>query len=235
MENYEQNEKSTIMDYMADLFFDPSSLAERIIKKPKVLLPLILSTLLVVAAILIVKNMAVEHLVSSMKGVKELEMLSPEQIKEMMSSQYGIGVALSAIYPLAAVYIGGGIYYLLGKIFKSQALYKEIVSLIAFAFIITAIGTLVTSIIQILTNNITFDLSLAALAQRNLYEPPKWYYSLLTLVNPFTIWCYAVIVIGLSKLGNISRSSATVIVLIFIAIAQAVAILNAFLSASKMM
>ncbi|MDO5063309.1 MAG: YIP1 family protein [Peptostreptococcaceae bacterium] len=237
MENYEQQEKNSIVDYFADLFFDPNSLAERIIKKPRILVPLIIGIILSTAIMFILKDLMIESIVRFSKDLEHMKDLPPDQLKQMVSSQYNIGMLIGAISPIIVLLINAAIFFVLGKLFKSQALFKELMSLIAFGYIIALIGGLITAFIQVFTQNVSFDLSLVALLpHENMVPgltPTKWYYSLAALVNPFTIWYYAVIVIGLSKLGNLKKSQSILIVVIVVALGQAFNILNALLTGAQ--
>lgn len=236
MENYEQQEKNSVVDYLADLFFDPNSLAERIIKKPKILIPLIIGIIISTAMMFMLRDLMIENIVHFSKNLEHMKDIPPDQLQQVVSSQYTFGMIIGAISPIIVLLINAGILFVIGKLFKSQALFKELMSLIAFAYIITLIGGLITAFIQIFTQNVNFDLSLAALLPHDGIPgltPTKWYYSLAALVNPFTIWYYAVIVIALSKLGNLKKSQSIIIVVIVVALGQTFNILSSLLSGAQ--
>lgn len=231
MESYEQKEKIGIVEYISDLFFSPTSLAENIIRKPKVLVPLILNMLLGAAVAITIKDMSIELLAKSFFDSGTFGEMSYEQIHAMMQTQYmTFGIIGATLAPILISLLTAAIYFVLNKIFKGQASFKEIWSLVSFATIIPSVGGLISSFLKVLTGNYWFELSAAAFVQPNdIVNLPK-YYGLLQSISPFYLWYYIVLVLALCKLTNLSKSKTIFIVIISVVLGSLLTLGSSLLS-----
>ena len=116
-----------------------------------------------------------------------------------------IGFSMGIILPFITLFVLAGVYMLGLKIMKSGVEFYNVLNVVGLGFLITAIGTIIGTVISVLMGDFkTLGLSLLASSDSVGSE----LYSFMTAIDAFAIWYYAVVSIGLSKVGKIKPAMA---------------------------
>ncbi|MBK8381798.1 MAG: YIP1 family protein [Ignavibacteria bacterium] len=135
---------------------------------------------------------------------KALESMNPSG---MMFKVFGFGGAV--VGPFIILLLLSVFYLIALKIMKGQFDFTNILNVVGLAMLIGSIGSLIAVVISVLKGNmVTIGPSLL-FSEESVGQK---IYTLLTKIDLFSIWFYAVIAIGLSKVGRVSifKSSAVV-------------------------
>lgn len=214
MENNYSSEKAGILDYLSDLFFEPSSLADRIDRKPRILIPMILCCVLTLATSLIQMDLAIEYSVgAAAQNLAAMgQTFDATQLATQIRSFYPITAAASSLLIVLVTALEAGILVGLSKLFKGGGGFKKVFSLLLFAFIIASLGGVITALLKVFTGNFVFDLSPATfLFDKNTFTFP-WYYSWIIMLNPFNIWFWFVVWVGIQRILELSRKNAAIVI-----------------------
>ncbi len=135
---------------------------------------------------------------------KALESMNPSG---MMFKVFAFGG--SVVGPFIILLLLSVFYLIALKIMKGQFDFTNILNVVGLAMLIGSIGSLIAVVISVLKGNmVTIGPSLL-FSEESVGQK---IYTLLTKIDLFSIWFYAVIAIGLSKVGRVSivKSSAVV-------------------------
>jgi hypothetical protein len=120
--------------------------------------------------------------------------------------------ASAALGPFFALFLGGLVFWLLGKgVMKATAPYMKVVEVVGLTFFIAALESIVTTILAIGMNTMFASPSLALLISDFSIENKM--HLLAASVNVFTFWTLGVTSIGLSRLFQ--KDLSKVLVLVF--------------------
>ena len=220
--------KAGILDYLSDLVFDPKSLGQSIKKNPKIFVPIIAVAVLTLLSILIPKGLVEQYILDSFRAQM------PDAPTEILLTQTRIGstVALftSPLSVLVISLISAAFLRWMASLFGGDGTYKHILSIVLFASILYCIGGVLAGIGKLLTGNFFFDFSAAALLDDASFG--KWYYSLLQTLNPFVLWHYYVLIIGMREINDFSTKTAIKAVVIMVAVGKGLGILASLVSAA---
>ena len=127
-----------------------------------------------------------------------------EQTKELMDPTSimfkAIGFGSSILMPFITLIVLAGVYMLGLKIMKSGVEFYNVLNVVGLGFLIIAIGTIIGTVVSVLMGDFkTLGLSLLVSSD----SVGKKLYSFLAAFDIFAIWYYAVVSIGLSKVGKI--------------------------------
>lgn len=141
---------------------------------------------------------------------KALEGMNP---KGTMFKVFGFGGAV--LGPFIILLLLSVIYLIALKILKAQFEFTNVLNVVGMAFLIVAIGNLISMAISILKGNIT---TLGPAFFMNPETSGEKMYTLFSKTDLFSVWFYIVIAIGLSKIGRISIAKiAPVVFIVWIA------------------
>lgn len=149
------------------------------------------------------------------KDVKEGNM-TQEQSEKAMESMNPSGI-LFKIITFGGAVIGPfimllllGVVYLIGlKVLKAHVDFTNILNVVGLALIIVAVGNLLSVVISILRGDLS-SIGLGLLMSEE--SVGKKVYALVSKLDIFSIWFYAVVSIGLSKTGRIDFSKSATLV-----------------------
>ncbi|MBK7158180.1 MAG: YIP1 family protein [Ignavibacteria bacterium] len=135
---------------------------------------------------------------------KALESMNPSG---MMFKVFGFGGAI--VGPFIILLLLSVFYLIALKIMKGQFDFTNILNVVGLAMLIGSIGSLIAVVISVLKGNmVTIGPSLL-FSEESVGQK---IYTLLTKIDLFSIWFYAVIAIGLSKVGRVSIAKSSAIV-----------------------
>lgn len=135
---------------------------------------------------------------------KAMESMNP---KGMMFKVFGFGGAI--VGPFLILLLLSVFYLIALKIMKAQFDFTNILNVVGLAMLISGIGSLVAVVISILKGNLT---SVGPGLLFSEESAGQKVYALLTKIDLFSIWFYAVIAIGLSKIGRVSIAKTAAVV-----------------------
>lgn len=223
------NEPFTNSEAMSGVFTSPAETFETIVNSPKKnywIIPVLISILVGLAstflfmqdAELVSKTMAKQKEKMMEKFEKDIKdgKMTQEQVDQAMKSMDPkgmffklIGYGGSLVGSFIVLLLLSVIYLIALKIMKAETDFSNILNVVGLALLIGAIGNLISIVISILKGNMTTIGPSLFMSESSVGEKM---YALLTKIDLFSIWFYAVITIGLSKVGKISTGKAAGVV-----------------------
>jgi hypothetical protein len=140
------------------------------------------------------------------KNIKEGKMTQEDADKAMDSMNPKgmffkiIGFGGAVIGPFLILFILSILYLILLKIFKAEFEFANVLNVVGLAMIITAVGSILAIVISILKGEMSSVGLGLVLSESAVGEKV---HSLLTKLDVFSIWFYAVVAIGLSKIAKV--------------------------------
>lgn len=135
---------------------------------------------------------------------KAMESMNP---KGMMFKVFGFGGAI--IGPFVILLLLSVFYLIALKIMKAQFDFMNILNVVGLAMLISGIGNIIAVVISILKGNLT---SVGPGLLFSEESAGQKVYTMLTKIDLFSIWFYAVIAIGLSKIARVSIAKTAAVV-----------------------
>jgi len=212
IENQELAEIINPIIGFAEILMQPYELGKKIIPRwfQIVAIAVLFETFCMTAGMYLVsKSDGVKTEMSSMNDriIEKLEknpQITDEQLEEMKSqfdTQFEFKplstVGISLIYSLFGIFIVGAFFFFAARLFVEQpSPYPNIMGLTAYAAIISGLGTLLSTVIQFLTDTTKFGLTLSFLVDPS--EHPAWFSFLARITIFFPLYYIA---IGLAVAG----------------------------------
>jgi hypothetical protein len=199
---------------LMNIFISPSKVFQSIEKKPKILLPLIIAPLILLAFYLV-----------SFSSFKETLLTTTEQIyanmdagftDEYIKSMVDVS-AITQVITQPLVLVGmmffSALYYWLGvKITKGTITYKTTLSLVAYSGLVSMLSYIVLLIVNLLNG----DFTVYPLTSLSTLLPSQmeggFIYGLLMNMEVFTLWRYILIALGLIHIAKISKAKSYTLV-----------------------
>lgn len=214
MENTNNKESVGILDYLTNLFFSPKDLAGNIVQKPRILVPLLISMVLVAVTTYLIKDLAFNFTLK--QAMESMQASGADVPKEAFEAQLKMSMSVAIIAaPLSMLImslITSGILLLLVKIFKGEGSFSEMFSINSFVLVISSVGGLIQGLGKLLTNNYLFEFSPALFFGQEVSK--AWFYPILSNINPFVIWGFIVSGILIKNVCNVSTKKTVAIVII---------------------
>lgn len=218
-EESNQTEQLSNTDAMAGIFTSPSETFETIAdtqKKNYWLLPMIISILIGLVTTFLFMSDA--ELVSKTMEKQKQKMMEKfeENVKEGKMTQEDVDKAMESMDPKGMFFkilgFGGAVigpfiillllsvvYLLALKILKANFDFTNILNVVGLAMLIAAVGNLLSMVISILKGNFS---TLGPSLFFNEDSIGEKTYTFLTKLDLFSVWFYAVIAVGLSRISR---------------------------------
>lgn len=216
MEEIVLNEKLTLNDKTKYFFKNPSILFKQYIEKPKygvTLLIFIIASAVYSASYTIgCKDLIIEMIEKQTQGIGQQQAV---EFAKSMGTNPLISSVSAVIGAIIAVYLGSLVYFLVTKFDGGKITYKQTVSIYCLASIAPAIGLILKSVYVLISH------------KPILINPmnPTLVSTLLSYFDPFNIWEYVLLVIGISTVGKLSKKESTFIVTICVIISVCISLL----------
>lgn len=120
-----------------------------------------------------------------------------------------IGYVGALVGPFIVLLLLSVIYLIVLKIMKSDVEFVNILNVVGLAMLISAVGSILAILISIMKGNMTGVSPGIFLSEESIGEKA---YAFLNKLDVFTIWFYAVIAIGLTKIAKIDMAKSATIV-----------------------
>ena len=144
----------------------------------------------------------------SVKGVDPATAATAQKLAGVFTSPIS-AVITTIIVTIIAVYFMSLVYFLIAKIFKSTATYRQMVGVYLISYFSVLIGGIIKAIYDIIANK-PLDLAAIAEATANMTIADI----LITKLNVFGLWQMVLIAIGIAVIGNISKKKSAAVVII---------------------
>ena len=220
-ENEMKGPRMNVFQRIAGIILSPAETMKNIVEKPGVIFPILAYGLGMLALYLIRFPLYQELLKHQMElGLaKSNTQLTPEQLNSAMKIAAISGLVATPITSLAMWIIITAIVFGIIKLFKGQGSFKQVASVIGYAYVITLAYILLCLIVSFFTGKLLLDTSLANIT--NLVLPDlkgSFVYGIIRGIDLFVIWQYVVMAIGIVTLSKLSKSKVySVVGLIYIA------------------
>ncbi|MBU3196636.1 YIP1 family protein [Clostridium algidicarnis] len=144
----------------------------------------------------------------SIKGADPATAATAQKLAGAFTSPIS-AVIMTIIATIIAVYFMSLVYFLIAKIFKSTATYRQMVGVYLISYFPVLIGGIIKAIYDIIANK-PLDLAAIAEAAANMTIVDI----LITKLNVFGLWQMVLIAIGIAVIGNISKKKSAAVVII---------------------
>lgn len=232
-DEYEEEEQG-IIDRIINVFLDPAALFKGLAKRPEFWTPVIL--IIVVNALLTivtypatkdmrleVKRMQWQFSVRESDEKKKQEKII-EKEKEYVERGQKIEPYTKAFMKIFIVIVflaAAGALYLISLIQGLDTSFKRIFSVVTYAGIIGLLGNIIDQLLKLLNvvkpeTLIEWQIPVTGLAFHISSKMHMAVYLLLTLLDPFVIWGFIVVAIGLRYANNCKLWSAILTVIIYV-------------------
>ena len=151
----------------------------------------------------------------SVKGMDPATAATAQKLGGAFTSPIS-AVITTIIVTIIAVYFMSLVYFLIAKIFKSTATYRQMVGVYLISYFPLLIGGIIKTIYEAIINK-PVDLAAAAEAAANVTLVD----TLISKLNVFGIWQMVLLVIGIAVVGRISKKKSAAAVIIIWAIGLA--------------
>lgn len=198
----QQSLNGTEKPSLIKMFWSPGEQLERVKNSPKIWLPLVIVTIFYfLASVITAMTLTVEDYVN--QGVPA------EQAELILQGSKMVIIVSGFLTPIIVALISALIYFVIIKIAKKAVTFKQLFSMTVYIMIIGAVGILLNGLIQwaIGGDPTIYVTSLAGLLGSNSL--------VLSQFEVFSIWQLILTVIGLQKVGQLSKGASWTIVIIF--------------------
>lgn len=214
-ENLEETEQLSARDRIIGVFISPRKVMKSLAKNPKILLPIIISIIVPLIALVLNYSVFKDALMSAMET--ELANMGEELTPDMMKLLGIIGVMGTIIGAVGTVLMDLLVISLalLGiiKILKGKGSFRQYLSVVSHAGLIVLLIFIVTTIVSNISGKLDLNVSitsLAAVLPKSLQG--SFIYAVLNNVEFFNIWQYCVVGIGVSEVSGLGKSKSYAIV-----------------------
>lgn len=212
MEENLEVKKLSITERVKYFFINPEKVFEQYIEKPTFLIKFIIIVLSIIIygyAESTQKSLLIQNAIEKLQKIKYPQQYL-DTVRQQYETTYSAPMLIFMGLLVAAIIIAfiSFIYWFLTRLFNGENDYKDTVAVYSLAYLPQAIGSILISIYILVAHTVPF-----LQAQESTYLSTA-----LSGINIFKIWQIVLLIIGLAKVGNISKKKAAFIVLLITAI-----------------
>lgn len=215
MEEIIINKKLSLSDKVKYFFKKPSILFEQYIENPKYsltfLIFIIATAIYSVSYSIGCKDYIINMVEKRMQGISQPQAL--EIAKSVATNPIILSVS-SIVTAIISVYLLSLLYFLVAKFSDKKISFKRIVSIYCLSSITISIGLIIKSMLLLIMHKPILDNS----------SNPTLVSTLLNYVDPFSIWQYVLLIIGISTVGKTSKKESSFIVIVGIIISISISL-----------
>jgi len=200
------------------MIWSPGEQFNKIRKNPRIWIPLLVVTVLNIAAYLIIAmSMTAEDLMLPGMTAQEAEMTLA--IAKATTAVSGFAA------PVFAILFSSLIHFIIVKIARKETSFKQLFSMNTYISFITAIGTLLNFAIMSAIGVSSMDGYITSLG--GLFKSQS---GILGAFELFSIWTMILTALGLHKVGQLSKTVSIIIVIVFFLITLGMAAIGSLFS-----
>lgn len=196
------------------IFIRPGQAFDAIRSKPDVLLPYVMSMMAAALFALLTMSLMSEYTLETMiESYKNMGLELPaDQLQGFLRATMITTVVALIFGSFIAPFVKGAFSHLISMAFNGKATFKQSLSVVAYAYLIVVLGTLIRIPIALATGNYLFSFSPALLLGST--SPTDPLYGLLSAFDLFTLWYLGVSVLGFKKVHGLETWKAAAVVLL---------------------
>jgi len=199
---YEEQQPLSWYERLKFLFIKPNKLFSNLKQHPKILFPTLTVFLGMIVLTLIRFNLFEEYIIINNEGLQDSSAISGTIVGTLLGL---------AIFPVLILIVKSGFIHGFVPLFGGDANYKQIFSIISYAYMPVMLGQVVIAIISLIIGEFYVSLSFAQFLPATVNE---FYYVFLSQFDIFVIWYQVLAIIGASYLYEISKKKAAIPVLL---------------------
>jgi hypothetical protein len=201
------------MKKIRNLYFSPIETFKEISEKPDWLVPVVITLIIVLGfTMLTLPRVIIPEREKKIMSMEEL----PEAYRERaLESLKGIRIYLMTplsiiVFTFIVIFLKSGIFYLLFTILGNRTVFKKILSVVSYSFLVGIPETILKSCLVLIKGNTEIYTSLIIFAPGFDFKSPL--FKVLNRIDIFTIWNLILISLGFSVIYNISRKKSYMVV-----------------------
>lgn len=188
------------------MIMNPREQFEKIRENPKIIVALIIVTLLTIVGMLLMMN-GIDFMDDpALAGMSEEEMMMVT-----MFSQIGF-VIVGVFTPVIGILIGSFVHFIIAKIVRSEATFKQLFSMNTYIFIISAISMIVNGIVFMMIGG---DPEKLFTSLNSIIGAEGILGAVLNSIEVFTIWGLIITAMGLQVVARFSKGLSWAVVIVF--------------------
>lgn len=188
------------------MIMNPREQFEKIRENPKIIVALIIVTLLTIVGMLLMMNGIDFMNDPNLAGMSEEEMMMVT-----MFSQIGF-VIVGVFTPVVGILIGSFVHFIIAKIVRSEATFKQLFSMNTYIFIISAISMIVNGIVFMMIGG---DPEKLFTSLNSIIGAEGILGAVLNSIEVFTIWGLIITAMGLQVVARFSKGLSWAVVIVF--------------------
>lgn len=188
------------------MIMNPREQFEKIRENPKIIVALIIVTLLTIVGMLLMMNGIDFMNDPNLAGMSEEEMMMVT-----MFSQIGF-VIVGVFTPVIGILIGSFVHFIIAKIVRSEATFKQLFSMNTYIFIISAISMIVNGIVFMMIGG---DPEKLFTSLNSIIGAEGILGAVLNSIEVFTIWGLIITAMGLQVVARFSKGLSWAVVIVF--------------------
>lgn len=217
--------RMNLFQRIAGVILSPGKTMEDLIEKPRLIFPLILTAVIMLAVYMIRFPLYQDYLrdstIKSMEYVQSVtgQTITPDMIEQNISRGFIQSVILLPVGSLFKWFITTVIFFAVFKIFGSKGKFKQFFSITGYASVIAALYLLIVLAASFFTGSLHVDVPLTSLA--NLFSPDAtggFLYGIAKGIDIFYIWNYCVAAIGLAGLSGFRKRNTYILMAVLFAV-----------------
>jgi len=201
--------KMNFFQRVLGVIFSPGKTMQSLAQKPRILFGLLLTLLTPVVMIFAIFPMFLEYTRGTFETL--YPNFTAEQIDQGVNIAAVSGPIGGAIGAVAMWFLGALALWVIIKIFKGQGQYKQVLSILGYAAVISALAANVTILATQLTG-VYSDVSYTSLASLIPNMKGSFIFGVARSIDIFSIWKYVVIAIGVFSVSKLEKKKVYIIV-----------------------
>ncbi len=201
------------MKKILDLYFSPKEVFKQLDEKPNWVIPVVLT--LVVSLIFTMILLPKVILPEGSKKILAMERLTEEQKEAAVAGLEGLRPYITT--PIAVIvstffliFIKAGIFFLFFSLLGSRTVFKKILAVVSYSFLIGIPESIVKSILMLMKGSTKVFTSLALLTPNLDFKSPV--FRVLSRIDIFTIWNLFLISLGCAIIYKMNEKKTFMIV-----------------------
>lgn len=201
------------MKKILNLYFSPLETFKEIDEKADWLIPVVIT--IVVVLVFTMVSLPKVIIPEREKRIMGMEQLTEEQKDRALESLGGFKLYLITpisivIFSFIVIFAKSGIFYLLFSIFGNRTVFKKVLSIVSYCFLVGIPETILKTLLMLIKGSTRVYTSIVIFTPGIGFESP--FFKVLNRIDIFTIWNLILISLGFSVIYKIERKKSFVVV-----------------------
>jgi hypothetical protein len=234
-------EKMNVLQLLVSIIDRPAVTMSYVGKKPG--WAWVMPALLVLVGLVAFSEVTAPHdsELTQRQAQQQMASLPPEQAEqiasqiEMVTSPpvvAGLNIVVGLVALAVTWLLGGGVLYFLGLVAGGEAGFGQSFAILAWSWLPYALRNLVLAAYVTYSGQlINQGLSFLVATGDQTKDAANWLYVLLSQFDPFYLWHLVLVIVGLAAVARFSKTKATIVGLIYLAVTTALSLVPTFIGA----